>query len=107
MLRNYLKSAVRHLIKHKSYTLISLVSLVIGITSFILLMLYAKNELSYDAFQKNSGRIYQIGQFLPTWSVGGTNWTSSGSAYTWVNRETAAVFSGFATRHWPCHRCHS
>jgi putative ABC transport system permease protein len=73
MLRNYLKSAVRHLIKHKSYALISLVSLVIGITSFILLMLYAKNELSYDAFQKNSGRIYQIGQYLPAWNVGGTS----------------------------------
>ena len=73
MLLNYLKSAVRHLIRHKSYALISLVSLVIGISCFILLMLYAKNELSYDAFQKNAGRIYQIGQYLPTWSVGGTS----------------------------------
>lgn len=73
MLKNYLRAALRHLIKHKSYTLISLVSLVIGITCFILLMLYAKNELGYDSFHKNGGRIYQIGQFMPTWNVGGTN----------------------------------
>ena len=28
-----------------------------------------------------------------TWSAGTANWTSSGSAYSWVNQETAAVFN--------------
>lgn len=37
-------------------------SLTIGITCFIFLMLYAKYELSYDSFHENSSRIYQVGQ---------------------------------------------
>ena len=30
------------------------------------------------------------------WASGSSNWTSGGSAYNWVNQETAAVFSGSA-----------
>ena len=31
-----------------------------------------------------------------TWSAGANNWTSSGSAYSWVNQETAAIFNASA-----------
>lgn len=79
MYKNYLKTAVRNLIKRKSWTLISLFSLVVGITSFILLMLYARYELSYDSFFKNSDRTFLLGQYMPDWKHGGSNYFASTS----------------------------
>lgn len=61
MLKNYLNIAVRNLLRHKSYTLISALSLVVGIMCFIFLMLYVQYEVTYDSFHKNENRIYQVG----------------------------------------------
>ncbi|MGB6340569.1 MAG: ABC transporter permease [Candidatus Aminicenantaceae bacterium] len=77
--KNYFKIAVRNLIKQKSWTFISLFSLVVGITCFILLMLYARYELSYDSFFNHSERIFQLGQYLPDWKHGGSNYFASTS----------------------------
>ena len=79
MVKNYLKIAIRNLIKQKSWTVISLFSLVVGITCFILLMLYARYELSYDSFFKHSDRIFLLGQYLPDWKHGGSNYFASTS----------------------------
>jgi len=73
MFKNYFTIAARNLIKQKSTTFICLFSLVVGLTSFILLMLYARYELSYDSFFDHSDRIYQLGQYLPDWKFGGSN----------------------------------
>lgn len=61
MLKNYLNIALRNLLRHKSYAVISVLSLVVGITCFLFLMLYVKYELNYDSFHKNEKRIYQVG----------------------------------------------
>ncbi|MGD8540105.1 MAG: ABC transporter permease, partial [Candidatus Aminicenantes bacterium] len=79
MVKNYLKIAIRNLIKQKSWTVISLFSLVVGITCFILLMVYARYELSYDSFFKHSDRIFLLGQYLPDWKRGGSNYFASTS----------------------------
>ncbi len=79
MFKNYLKIAVRNLIKKKSWTFISLFSLVVGITCFILLILYAGYELRYDSFFKHSDRIFMLGQYLPDWKFGGSNYFASTS----------------------------
>lgn len=72
MFKNYLKSAVRIFRKQKSYALISGGSLVIGMTCFILLMVYARYELGYDSFHKTADRIHLVGQTVPGWSVRGS-----------------------------------
>ncbi|MBW2644792.1 MAG: ABC transporter permease [Deltaproteobacteria bacterium] len=79
MFKNYFKIAFRNLIKQKSWTLISLFSLAVGITCFMLLMLYSRYELSYDSFFKHSDRIFQLGQYLPDWKHGGSNYFASTS----------------------------
>ena len=73
MFKNYLTVAIRNLIKQRSRTFISLFSLVVGMTCFILLMLYARYELSYDSLFERSDRIFQVGQYLPDWKFGGSN----------------------------------
>jgi len=73
MLKNYFQSALRLFRRQKSYSAISLFSLVLGMTCFILLMLFAKHELGFDSFHSNASRIYQVGQVKPDWVVRGSN----------------------------------
>ncbi|MFT6881753.1 MAG: putative ABC transport system permease protein, partial [Marinoscillum sp.] len=63
MLRNYYLTAVRNLIKQKSYFLLNLSGLAIGITSFIFVSLFVINELSYDRFHSRADDIYRVHVF--------------------------------------------
>jgi putative ABC transport system permease protein len=60
MIRNYLKIAVRSLVKQKVYSVINILGLSIGIASCVLIMIYVNNEFSYDKFHKNADQIYKI-----------------------------------------------
>ncbi len=62
MLRNYLKIAIRNIIKHKGVSFLNVIGLSIGIAACILIFLYVQFELSFDRFHANAGRIYRIGQ---------------------------------------------
>lgn len=59
MLRNYLKIALRNLFKEKLYSSINLIGLSVGVAVAALIMLYAKEEWSFDKFHSNSDRIYR------------------------------------------------
>ncbi len=60
MFNNYLKIAVRHLLKYKAYSLINIVGLAVGIACAGLLFLFIRFELSYDKYHKNAARLYRI-----------------------------------------------
>jgi len=60
MLRNYLKFAIRLSFKHKVYSIINILGLAIGIASFLFILLYVQDELSYDKFHNNYDQIYRI-----------------------------------------------
>jgi putative ABC transport system permease protein len=60
MFRNYLKTAFRNLRKNKLYSAINLIGLTTGIACCVLIGLYIANELSYDKFHSNGGRIARI-----------------------------------------------
>lgn len=62
MIKNYLKTALRNIGRNFGYSLINFIGLSIGITLFILIMLYVKNEYSYDKFNINIDRIYRFEQ---------------------------------------------
>jgi putative ABC transport system permease protein len=57
---NYFKVAFRSIMKTKLFTLLSIISLCIGILGAILIFLYTYNELNYDSYHKKSDRIYRI-----------------------------------------------
>lgn len=59
MIRNYLTTAFRILMRQKSYSAINILGLTLGITSTLLLMLYITDELSYDKFHPDAGRTYR------------------------------------------------
>jgi len=59
MFKNYLLVAWRNLRRHKGFSFINISGLAIGISCCILIFLYINDELSYDKYHKNAGRIYR------------------------------------------------
>jgi putative ABC transport system permease protein len=60
MIRNYLKITFRNLWKNKVFTFINIAGLAIGLTAAMLILLYTKDEVSYDKFHANNPNIYRI-----------------------------------------------
>jgi len=60
MLRNYLKIAVRSLLRYKGYAVINLLGLGLGLMAGILIMVYVLDELSFDQFHAKRDRIYRV-----------------------------------------------
>jgi putative ABC transport system permease protein len=60
MIRNYLKIAIRNLLKYRFISFINLFGLTVGLTCCLLITAYILNELSYDRYNKNADHIYRI-----------------------------------------------
>ena len=60
MLRNYFTTAWRSLLRNKVYSIINIFGLFIGLACAMLIMLYTKDEWSYDKFQMNGDNIFRI-----------------------------------------------
>lgn len=70
MLIHFFRTAIRYLIKRKTYSLINVIGLAIGIASFILIMLYVMDELGYDRYHERADDIYRIAQIYDFEGVG-------------------------------------
>jgi len=60
MLKNYIKIALRNLLKNKTNSFINIFGLAIGMAVFFLITVYCVNELSVNKNFKNHNNIYQI-----------------------------------------------
>ena len=60
MIKNYLLTAFRNLKKYKVYTLINILGLALGLSAFVLILLYLQFELSYDKFHQDADQIYRV-----------------------------------------------
>ena len=60
MIFNYLKIAVRNLLKYKFISFINLFGLTVGIACCLLILTYIINELSYDKFHPEAERTYRV-----------------------------------------------
>jgi len=60
MIRNYIKTAFRSLIKNRVITFINLSGLALGMSSVVLIILFISDELSYDKFHEDADDIYRI-----------------------------------------------
>jgi len=65
MIKNYTKITFRNLKKNKFYSFINITGLAIGIASCLIIFLWVQNELSYDRFHENAGKLYRIFQESP------------------------------------------
>ncbi|HEV7334203.1 MAG TPA: ABC transporter permease [Flavisolibacter sp.] len=60
MFRNYLKTAVRNLLRQKAFSVINILGLAIGMASAILILLWIQNEVSHDRFHEKGDRLYTL-----------------------------------------------
>lgn len=60
MLKNYLKTAWRNLLKNKVFSFINILGLAIGLCCFLLIAMYVLDELSYDKYNAKAARMYRI-----------------------------------------------
>lgn len=60
MLKNYIKIAFRNLKKNKLHSFINIFGLSLGIAVAILIFLFIQNEVSYDRWQADEGKIYRV-----------------------------------------------
>lgn len=63
MFKNYLKIALRNLLKNKVFSFINIAGLSIGMAVAILIGLWIWDELSYDKYHQNYDRLAQVWQF--------------------------------------------
>jgi putative ABC transport system permease protein len=59
MIKNYLKIALRNLLKNKSFSFINILGLAVGMASAILIILWINYEITYDQFHAKKDRIYE------------------------------------------------
>ena len=60
MLRSYAKLAYRHMIRQKGYSFINIAGLAIGMVCTILILLWVRDELSFDRFHAHKRDIYRV-----------------------------------------------
>ena len=77
MLKNLLKTAVRHIFKHFGYSILNIIGLTLGITSALFLIIYVADEVSYDRYNENADRIYRVS----------TKITEPDDQFTWITAQ--------------------
>jgi len=60
MLKSYIKMAYRNIRRYKGYSIINIAGLTVGMACFILIFLWAYDELNYDTFHTHSKELYRI-----------------------------------------------
>ncbi len=72
MIKNYLKVAWRNLVRNKSFSLLNIFGLSIGLTVTALILLWVNYEMGFNQFHEKKDRIYQVYNKYP---VDGEIWT--------------------------------
>ncbi len=60
MLKNYLITALRNMLRHKLYSFINIGGLSLGLAACLMIFLFVENELSYDKLWADYERIYRL-----------------------------------------------
>jgi putative ABC transport system permease protein len=74
MLKNLLKTALRHILKHPGYSLLNILGLTLGISSALFLIIYVSDEVSYDRYHEKADRIYRVSSTI----------TEPDDQFTWI-----------------------
>ncbi|MCF8308894.1 MAG: ABC transporter permease [Bacteroidales bacterium] len=70
MLINYLKIALRNILRNRTYSVINLLGLTVGITASVLILLFVQYHLSFDDHFENKENKYRIVEIQQAQGVG-------------------------------------
>ncbi|MBN2773229.1 MAG: ABC transporter permease, partial [Prolixibacteraceae bacterium] len=74
MIKNIIKTAIRHIFKYFGYSFLNIIGLTLGITSSLFLIIYVSDEVSYDSYNENADRIYRVSSTI----------TERDDQFTWI-----------------------
>jgi putative ABC transport system permease protein len=60
MIKNYLKTSLRFLLKNKTFSLLNIIGLALGTLCCLYILLYVQDQYSYDKHHKDAGDIYRL-----------------------------------------------
>jgi putative ABC transport system permease protein len=60
MIKNYVKIAVRSLVRNKAFAMINIFGLAAGLATCIIILLFVKHELSYDSYNDKADRMVRV-----------------------------------------------
>src|SRR5690348_6222329 len=60
MFRNYLTVALRNIVRHKLYSFINIAGLAVGLACVIFILLFIRDELSYDKWIHDTQNLYRV-----------------------------------------------
>src|SRR5882757_2166780 len=60
MLKNFIWTSLRHLLKNRTFGLVNIFGLAIGILSCLYIVLYVMDQYSYDKHHKDGKDIYRV-----------------------------------------------
>ena len=79
MFQNYLKTAIRNILRERYYALIKIAGLALGLGTTMVIFLYVSHQLSFDNFQPDVDRTYCVLQ-TNIWDPNGGIFNSTGPA---------------------------
>lgn len=89
MISNIIKTSLRFFFKHKSYSLINIFGLAVGLATCILIFLFVQDELSYDNYHKDAENVYRLE----------SHWIGEGEESHWA--ATVGSIIPFVTANYP------
>ena len=102
MFKNYIKIAFRNLWRHRVFSVINLLGLAVGMSSFLLIFSYVSFERSYDRFNLKADRIYRVicdtkteTEILPTGMTSGPTGPEIKANFPEVAEEARICFMSF------------
>lgn len=103
MVKNYLKIALRSLLKNKVYAFLNIFGLTVGISCSLLIFLYVQDELTYDHHHSKAGNIKRVAveYFLPN-DGGAEKWAQiSGVVPQYMVKDYPEILSSVRFQKWP------
>jgi len=98
---NDLKVTLRQLRKHKSHALINIVGLAVGMSCCLLVLLFVREEMSYDRFHRHAVKIFRITETIKRaaedyYSIRVQSWIGPGMKETFPEVEDAVRIVRFS-----------
>src|SRR3984957_13432428 len=72
MIKNFIKTAFRGLMKNKGFTFLNVFGLALGLATCLLIVFYVFDELSYDRYNTKADRIYRLNNDIKFGGLAGT-----------------------------------
>ncbi len=91
MFRNYLKISIRNITKHRIHSAINILGLTVGLVCCLFILVWVKDELSYDRFNKNLDNLYRVILEYPKGSQSAFNSYAAPAAAEWLKNNIPEV----------------